>query len=294
MLKRWSWLVLAFLPSFLSAQHFEVGVMGGISNYTGELAPAPLMPKSIHFAAGAFGRYNFSNFFAVKGHFYGGRISGKDANSKREDRQLRNLSFRSNLFELGATAEFNLLGYQPYALEKVFSPYIFAGLAGFYFNPEAKYQSDWYKLRPLRTEGQGMSQFPQRKQYSLLQMSIPFGIGFKMAISDKWNIGLEAGVRKVFTDYLDDVSLSYVSREDLLVRDAGNPLAANLANRSGEVTSDGQPIAWNESIQRGDDRDFDWYSFIGLTVSYNFIDNGLVGARNRRGNNRKGCKSAKF
>jgi hypothetical protein len=46
------------------------------------------------------------------------------------------------------------------------------------------------------------------------------------------------------------------------------------------------------SLVRGDKLN-DWYLFTQITVSYNFIENGLVGARKRR-KRKAGCRGAQF
>ena len=104
------------------------------------------------------------------------------------------------------------------------------------------------------------------------------GAGLKFALSDTWNLGVEGGFRRAFTDYLDDVSMSYVEESLLLEK---NPLSAALANRSGN------PIAAGSA--RGNDKVSDWYAFFGVTLSKNFLDNGLVGSRKRGRKSKTGC-----
>ncbi|NJO03342.1 MAG: hypothetical protein HC880_18130 [Bacteroidia bacterium] len=48
-----------------------------------------------------------------------------------------------------------------------------------------------------------------------------------MALSERWDLALESGVRLSFFDYLDDVSGDYPNLDDL-----GNPLSVRMANRS--------------------------------------------------------------
>ena len=273
-------LLLCCLPFMASAQHFEVGLMGGISNYQGDLAPGSLRASfgNTHAAFGGFLRYNINNYFAVKLSANFGKISGDDADSDDNGRKARNLSFKSNIMEFGLNIEYNILGYQPYNLERVFSPYLFAGIALFNFNPKAKLDDKWYELQALGTEGQGLPEYPEKKVYKLTEFSIPVGIGLKYALNDTWNIGLEFGVRKTFTDYLDDVSGTYPDAGILL--ETKGETASALSNRS--------EIIKNAGDIRGDAGDDDWYFIGGLTISYNFIDNGLVGSRNRsRG--KSGC-----
>lgn len=276
-----------FLCTNAFTQHFEAGLMVGASNYLGDLSAnsSKVYLKESHFAGGIFGRYNINDFVAARLGFNYGIISGKDANADDAPIRERNLSFRSNLIEVGLTAEFNILGYQPYNLYRPFSPYIFAGVAFYHFNPKAEYQFQTVKLQPLGTEGQGMEGRPD--PYQLSGISIPFGIGVKYAVTDKLNLGLEVGARKTFTDYIDDVSSTYVEYQALLA--ANGELAAALGNRTGEFLGT-EPISVPTGTVRGDDTSSDWYFFAGLTISYNFLDNGLVGSRSR-GKKRSGCKT---
>ncbi|MEZ5059160.1 MAG: hypothetical protein R2879_19155 [Saprospiraceae bacterium] len=163
-------------------------------------------------------------------------------------------------------------------------PYLFVGIAASSFNPKAKYNNEWVALQPLGTEGQGIG--GNDSPYSKVAFAIPFGIGFKYAFNDLWNIGLEFGARKTFTDYLDDVGGTYTSYNELL---AGNgQLAANLGNRTGEYL-DTEPINVPTGTPRGDNVTSDWYFIAGLSISYNFMDTGLVGSRRRSRGGRRGC-----
>ncbi len=272
-------LVFVFQYS-VNAQHMEAGIMVGASTYQGDLAPSSLWSSigETHPAFGVFARYNINRWGAVKLGVNFGTLSGDDSVSKNEWRKTRNLDFRSNLLEFSLTGEFNILGYQPYNLEKVFSPYLFGGIAVYKFNPKTKFDGEWIELQPLGTEGQGLSQYPERTPYKLTQFSIPLGIGAKYAINDTWNIGIEIGARKTFTDYLDDVSTTYISDTEML--EGNGELAASLANRTGEPVLTGQG--------RGDAGDDDWYIIGGVTLSINFLDNGLVGFRGRN-SKKSGC-----
>ncbi len=273
-------ILMFFLPLGLSAQHFELGLMAGMSNYGGDLGAESFFKSfsQAHASYGGFIRYNVNNYLAAKFNVYYGKISGDDASANAQERVDRNLSFQSSLLEFGLTAEYNILGYQPYNLERIFSPFVFAGVAYYRYNPEAFYDGRWVELQPLSTEGQGLSAYPERSVYSLNEIAIPFGIGAKYAINDRWNLGLELGYRLTFTDYLDDVSTTYVDA-DALLAERGD-VAVALSNRSHTTKAPGEG--------RGDPHDNDFYFIGGFTISYNFLDNGLVGSRGR--NKRKaGC-----
>lgn len=280
-------LTLALLPLAASAQHLEAGILLGGANYVGDLSnnSSNLYLKETKLAAGAFVRQNINDLFAVKLGFNWARLSGQDANVRNDDYvHDRNLSFRSSILEFSLVADWNILGYQPYGLSRPFSPYIFAGIAGTKFNPKTRYLGNWEELQPLGTEGQGMEGFDE--PYKRFAFAIPFGIGVKYALTDRINLGFELGARPTFTDYLDDVSGDYVSYPELL---AGNgQLAANLGNRTGELTENGEPVIVPTGTQRGDNAKKDWYFIAGITVSYNFLDNGLMGGR-KRGKRKAGC-----
>jgi hypothetical protein len=271
---------ILLLPFLSFSQHSEIGIMLGVSAYQGDLSPSnsQLNPGQLNPMAGIFGKRNFNQYFAARLGFNYGILSAEDSKSTIESAKVRNLSFRSNIFEGNLIFEFNILGYEPYNLEKPWSPYLFAGVAFFHYNPKAKYDGDWVELQPLGTEGQGLPDYPDRKLYNLNGFAIPMGGGIKFALNDTWNIGAEAGIRMTFTDYLDDVSQTYVE-ESLLMEQ--NPLSAALAKRTGHPIGSG--------THRGNDKVSDWYAFIGITLSRNFLDNGLVGSRGRSRKSKTGC-----
>ena len=263
---------LCFNTGNLSAQYFEVGVNVGGANYLGDLSPSQLWTSAgdVNLAGGAMVRLNWTDWISLRAGFHYGKVTAADANAKTENsRRRRNLSFRSNIYEASLTTELNILGYRPYLRGKSFAPFLSGGIAVFKFNPQAEWQGQWYDLQPLQTEGQ---------TYALTQWSIPLGIGFKYALSTSINLGFEAGMRKTFTDYLDDVSGSY---PDLIALAANNgSLAAELSWRTDELEPEAKPPL--AGARRGDPDDLDWYIFTGIFVSYNFIGNGKArrGQRN--------------
>ena len=273
-------LLLFFLtvsPFFLSAQHFELGANIGVSYYEGDLTVSTVGGRldQVNFGGGGFLRYNINDYFAARASVNVGRISGEDGGERAE----RNLNFSSNILEFALTGEFNILGFQSYNLERVFSPFVFAGVAVFNYDPTTVFEGQTVDLQPLGTEGQGLDAFPDRQFYNLTQFAIPLGVGLKYALNDAWNVGLEGGIRITFTDYLDDVSKTYPGREILL--ESRGEIAADLSDRS----LDGPRAAGRG---RGNADVNDYYFFAGVTISYNFLDNGLVGSRGKR-RNKTGC-----
>lgn len=278
-------LVIALAPFGLMAQSYEAGLTLGGSSYQGDLSPEAvnLSTGKIHPSLGLFFRYNFNKYLSARANFSYGKISGDDALSKDESRTGRNLSFQSNLIEFGITGELNIFGFQPKGLQGRYSPYLFGGIAVFRFNPETEYNGELVELQPLGTEGQGMEGFADR--YKLTQIAIPMGAGMKFAISERLTIGAEIGFRRTFTDYLDDVSGTYVAYNELL--NGNGELAAILADRRGELIDDGNdvPIVVAETgVQfRGNPDEPDWYAIGNFTISYTFYPgNGLGKSRSKK------------
>ena len=137
-------------------------------------------------------------------------------------RKQRNLNFKSNMWEVYTALEFFPLQYlkrNDYEYDPRFRPYIFAGVGVFHYNPKGSLtdqngNTTWHELQPLHTEGQGFPQYPDRKNYKLTQMNLPYGAGFKYLVSGNINLGLELLYRKTFTDYMDDVSTRYIDPND--------------------------------------------------------------------------------
>ncbi len=268
-------------------KEYIIGI--GASNFLGELGGANQIGtnfvKDLEFTATrpsfALGmRYKFAKRWAVKGGLHYLLLSGNDKLTKEPFRNNRNLSFRSHTFELSVQGEFYFTKEQSGHIYKIknakgmksydYQGYIFVGIGGFYYNPQAKYRGNWVNLQPLGTEGQGLAGGP--KKYSRVSICIPYGIGGKYAINKEWAVGLELGIRKTFTDYIDDVSGVYYDNNAIFL--AKGEAAAALADPSlygypeefgGNSVSLKQTAAGQ---QRGDKKDKDAYMFLNVTVNY--------------------------
>lgn len=248
------------LLSISSIAQFRIGVFGGIANYAGDLLDQPYVGKLTKAAFGLTGTYELNDRIEVRASFIHGKIAGDDQYNKKDYLKIRNLKFESNIDEFSVVGQLNLLSIS----EKRWTPYVFGGLGLFHFNPYTNDSSGRVYLKPLSTEGQGIAGY-SAKPYNLTQASIPLGAGIKFALNETIQIGLEAGVRKTFTDYLDDVSTNYADAADLL-RERGQQ-AVNLAYRADEVPG-GNPTYPTKGAQRGSDKNLDWYYFTGLHVTF--------------------------
>jgi hypothetical protein len=245
------------------AQKIEIGIMGGGANYTGDLNTNTSFQK-IGPSAGIFMRNNIGTRFSFKHAFAWGRISADDALSKNDFQKQRNLSFRSDIFEISEMFEFNFLDFLLKSKKYFISPYISTGICVFFFNPQAFYQGKWHNLQPLGTEGQNDPNYSGNKKYKLYNIAIPIGGGVKVACNRYWSIGIDIQNRVTFTDYLDDVSKNYVS--PISLPDGNRGIAYKLMDRSGEK---GEVIG-KPGYQRGLSEKNDHYMFFSFTLSYTF------------------------
>jgi hypothetical protein len=242
----------------------EVGVFIGASNYSGDLEENIINIDHTQLGYGGIIRYNFSTVFSLKFGLDWGTISDEDASATDLARQRRNLSFRSSVFAGYIAPELYFANWR-FADKKFVQPYIFAGLGAFHFNPQAQYKGTWYDLQPLGTEGQGTLEYADRQPYSLNQIYIPFGMGFRVALSSTWFMNIEFRGGKTFTDYLDDVSTTYASPDVLTSQH--NSIAAALGNRTPEVNPTYHDLT---GYRRGDPKQKDMFFFTGFTFSHYF------------------------
>ncbi len=234
----------------------------GGSYYIGDLNPLIHFGPQTKPAGGFLFRYNINTRLAARANVLFGSIQADDAISTSAAQQQRNLNFSSKITEFSGQLEFNFLDYQIGNEKRKFSPYIFVGVAVFHFNPIATYGNYKFSLQPLATEGQGLPGGASKKKYKLTQVSIPFGVGIKTNLSKNIGLSLEWGMRKTFTDYLDDVSTQYYSPAKLAAaHGAGSAVASDPS-----INTD--PNYTNVGRQRGNPTTKDWYSFagIGLTI----------------------------
>ena len=271
------------IPVWGSAQRLHADLYAGVANYQGDLQGKRLTFTGAKPGIGLGLSYDLTNKFILRGAASYMKISGDDKkNTTAKGVEFRNLSFESHVLEAQLALEYNLYDLS----ERSFTPYAFAGVTAFHFQPYAfSTTGEKVLLRPLSTEGQGLAQYPSVKPYNTKQLAIPFGGGLKLALSDRIQVGVEIGLRKLFTDYLDDVSYNYVDSAVLLA--AKGPTAVAFAYRGDEV---GGPAYPAEHSQRGSIDNKDWYYFTAFRLSYSLGGNG-GGGEGRRGSKRSklGC-----
>jgi hypothetical protein len=267
------------LRSRWKAYRYEWSAGVGASNFLGDLGGANQigtngfkdLELSLTRPSLTFGlKYKLTESIALHSHVTYGQVRGDDKLTKEPFRNNRNLNFKSNIYELNINFEYSFLysrqggGYRLRGVKRASSlealGYVFAGVGVFKFNPKGQFNDKWYELQPLGTEGQGISE--GRKKYKRTQVCIPIGIGGRYFFNRRMGIGVEFGIRKTFTDYIDDVSKTYYDKN--AITQANGSVAGSLSDPSLNSSSP-QGLLGN---QRGDAVDNDSYMFLMFSFHY--------------------------
>jgi len=245
------------------AQKYQLSVFAGVANYQGDLKPVVFTFQQSQPAVQITGKIALNEHFIIRaGYAYANLYA--DDRFNRDYLQPRNLNFRTSLHELHAGLEINLFSLE----RKRITPYLFGGVGVFRFNPYTYEGNKKVYLQPLGTEGQGLKEYPDRKNYSLTQLCVPIGYGIKYKVNCNLTMSFEFSQRKLFTDYLDDVSSSYAD-PSIIAANRGAQ-AARLSWRGDEVPG-GNANAPIGTV-RGNPREMDWYYFVGATVHINLLN----------------------
>ncbi|GHA67386.1 type IX secretion system protein PorG [Pontibacter akesuensis] len=198
----------------------EIGVGIGGANYKGEFSPNYRFLNNQP-ALTVFYRRDMTNAITLRGGLMGShRIADDNTFSDEAYEELpyhnyRAAELRLSLLELSAVMEYNFLDYYDMKQRPRLSPYVFVGIAGLLYNSKVT------------------SNLVNKEFKTTLTVAVPVGVGLKYALSKHWNLGLEFGARKLFTDNVDQLS-----EEE----------PAHLANPN----------------------DKDWYFYNGVSISYTF------------------------
>ncbi len=266
-------LIAIALAEVSYSQSFFLHVQGGMMNYGGDLQDQLFTFNQSNSSFGLGIDYKLSRHITMSANYSKGKLAASDAKTNAGNYR-RNLSFYSNISEMSLLIQANLNNVPDV---NRFTPYVFGGIAYFHFDPYAYTpQGDKVYLQPLHTEGQGLVQYPERKPYTLNQLAIPFGFGVNYALSEKIMIGAEVSFRRLFTDYLDDVSSFHYADTAILRREYGD-ISAKMSFRSDETDN---PLSFNtDKLQKANpDRVDSYYSaMIKVTFSLGELFKGSGG-----------------
>ncbi|MEP7196599.1 MAG: hypothetical protein ABI851_08765 [Saprospiraceae bacterium] len=254
-------LILAILLPFCSLTGQSLGLGGSISagNYSGDLTKdnkAILSQTNMGFSI--YMNYYFDQYLSIRAQYEHLSVYADDALAKEDWQLKRNLNFHSHIHSFDLSGMANLRSILLPEFRRI-NFYAVLGLSIFNFNPIAKFNQQSYALRPLGTEGQGMKGYPDK--YKLWSSALNFGLNLEYLINDRITIQTQLLFRKTNTDYLDDISNSYVDY-NLLAENNGQ-ISAALGNK----------IKADNGSQRGNPLDKDWYQSLSLGIQYRLVVN---------------------
>lgn len=264
---------ITLLPLFAEAQSFYavrrnrnlmLNVGTGVANYYGELVnPGKLGTLKPNLTVGF--EYYVATRISVRASATWFQLAGDDAKAN-DDRDERNLHFRSNNYEISLTGALNLspIGQRFYQ-RSILNFHGFAGIALLRFNPKARYNDEWVALAPLETEG---------VKYSRIQPVIPIGLGARVKVNPFFNILIEGGYRITFTDYLDDASSTRYPDPTILKSD----LSRALSDRRAEIGT--KPSNYLVG-KRGNPSNNDGYFIGNITIQY-YLPNEIFANSQRK------------
>lgn len=181
---------------------WEGGLFIGASNYMGDLVETDIFTlDETNLAFGFLIKYSLNETLGLRLGLMTGQLTGDDLNADETQRKVRGFSFENRITELSLLGQWEPLGANRYkggAFNRILSPYVFAGVGLGFSNPTTDFNG--------RTSMRITEDRNADVQKALF--TTPFGIGLRYDLSQKWNIGLEMGLRPVFNDYLDGVSVS--------------------------------------------------------------------------------------
>lgn len=298
-----------------NTKYWTAGFSLNAMNYFGDLSPTPKkFSTDLSFTRAGFGitgsRMVYPGIFLRVGYNLGSirgddfSAADKTGDESSRGRYARNLHFKNTIHELSVGFEADLIPNNGGARGRLpINPYMFVGVAVYSHSPKAiapdtdqagnalEQAGQWVNLRDLGTEGQHLDTLGL-KPYSKFGLAIPVGVGVKVRLPANFDLNFEVGLRKLFTDYLDDVSGNYV---DLALFD--DPLARAMSERGAETiaalegqtrdtqyynTADwggyrvGENYSPSGESPRGGSADKDWYLITQLRIVYIFDQKGVT------------------
>ncbi len=284
------------------AQTLDIGIFGGESYYLGDINPNEHFAGS-ELAYGLLMRLNTSDRFSLRLSATRGTLKADDMDFRdkgklplpsfspnnpiinRDDYISRGLNFTTKITEIAIEAEINFLPFFVGSKRHRWTPFIFGGASMFMFKP--KEIDSKLELQDYGTEGQNLSK-NEKKKYATTSFAIPFGIGVKFSLSRRLGMSLEWGMRKTFTDYIDDISTTYAydiygfdaAQNVYYTPNPNNPEEIVAVPITDEILLSDPTLSHRKGQQRGNDYNTDWYNFYGITLTYSLNLTGNKDCRN--------------
>ena len=264
----------------------DYGITLGTAQYFGDLNAKGAINDTKQ-SLGIFFRKQFNDYIGL-------RVSGTYAqlhyNSKNQSnpayQQAQKLYFYDDVYEFAVQGDFNFFKFNPLEPYQRFTPYITLGLGLINYSPyvllDPKDQNEYglpskLYLKNLTTE--------EEKSYTTMALSCPLGVGLKYSINKKIGFFAEAVYRFTNTDYLDDVSKTYIGHDKAIVQQQNHLIDFHFQDPSGQyqtyVQPDGQtsapinykPIGYIQGAKRGDPSTNDAFVIAQFGITWNIGTN---------------------
>lgn len=236
------------------AQRHELGVFAGGANVIGDVGKASYINpfptktepggKILPISIGALYRFNINPQMGFRANISYSKVGASDHRSKEYYKLERNKNFRNNIVEGSLMFEYNFFNIND-DQENAQSPYIFVGVGAF----SAKGKEYDY-------DGTITTEYPEgriieKTKYNT-DLTIPFGVGYKVRFNYNWILSFETGVRYTNVDYIDYNKGKFTQNFTDAVADEVIPSEE-----------------YNKRIY-GNTSNKDWYVLSGITLTYSF------------------------
>lgn len=236
-----------------SPQTIEVGPHAGVTSYVGDLNVWRHLPQwdwkqlnQFHYDLGGVVRFNYDSRWAFRLDYSYMHVRAADYVTAW--RPESHLTFNTTAHDLSLLAEFNFFDYYTGKIDKSFSPYIFGGISGVL-----------YKVSPF-TGDEAIDAVELTGFQSTL--SIPFGLGLKISLSEHLATSVEWQMHYTLTDNFDNVSGIYPAQADHLIVNDSQGNSYDLTDPTGNFP---------EGYQRGNARNNDWFGMVNLSLTWKFV-----------------------
>lgn len=224
------------------AQRHELGVFAGGANVIGDIGKAnyinPFPTKTeaggkiyLPISIGGLYRFNINPQMGFRANISYSKVGASDHRSKEYYKLERNKNFRNNIIEGSVMFEYNFFNIND-DQETAQSPYIFFGVGAFSAKGK-EYDFDGTNII-------------EKTKYNI-DLSIPFGVGYKVRFNYSWILSFETGIRYTNVDYIDyntgKFSEDYKNKFPDYLKGEYN--YGNLSNK-------------------------DWYVLTGISLTYSF------------------------
>jgi hypothetical protein len=256
-----------------SPQTIEVGPHFGGTAYIGDLNVWRNLKqwdwkslKQFHYDFGAVVRYNYDTRWSFRLDYSHLKVRAGDVVAAW--RPQSKLNFKSTINDLSLMVEFNFFDYYTGKNDKGVSPYIFAGVSGLMYHVQPFTGNDTWDtlyLNGFDSDEEDLFTVDDKRIGHQFALSVPFGVGCKISISEHLATTIEWRMHYTLTDHLDGVHGNYPKIHAKL----------EMVNEQGEAESydftDPAGIFPDEGYQRGNARTNDWFGMFNVSLTWKFV-----------------------